>query len=234
MTTLKPLKTFYKNRLPHIAPVGATFFVTFRLHDSLPLNVLRQIQEMRKDLESSVKHFRDHELKINSKDHSRRFINQSWRIFKKFDHQLDNLPYGDCYLRIPAVAEIIRDRLFDFDNVHYSLHAFSIMPNHVHILFDTSIQLDSGLMTDVLTRANYTQLDKIMQLIKGGSARYANQYLGRSGSFWFKDSYDHYIRNKKEWKRVACYILMNPVSAGFVEHWWDWSFSYCKYDIEES
>ncbi len=35
----------YRRRLPHSQPLGATFFVTFRLHGSIPIEVLREWQE---------------------------------------------------------------------------------------------------------------------------------------------------------------------------------------------
>jgi hypothetical protein len=38
------IKTHFQNRLPHIAPVGAIFFVTFRLEDSIPQSILRDLK----------------------------------------------------------------------------------------------------------------------------------------------------------------------------------------------
>jgi len=74
----------------------------------------------------------------------------------------------------------------------------------------------------------YTQLDKIMHLIKGGSSFLVNRKLERSGKLWFKDSYDHYVRNEKEWLNIAAYILRNPVKAGLANKWDSWPFSFCK------
>jgi hypothetical protein len=38
-------KIEYRNRLPHLAPMGATFFVTFRLADALPQSVISELEE---------------------------------------------------------------------------------------------------------------------------------------------------------------------------------------------
>ncbi|HEY8205051.1 MAG TPA: hypothetical protein VIF81_10025 [Pyrinomonadaceae bacterium] len=40
-------KSFYRRNLPHIQPVGATLFVTFRLAGSLPQQVLAQNVQIR-------------------------------------------------------------------------------------------------------------------------------------------------------------------------------------------
>jgi hypothetical protein len=66
-----------------------------------------------------------------------------------------------------------------------------------------------------------------MKKVKGASAFYANQFLGKTGKpFWQKDSYDHYVRNEKEWQNIFWYILNNPVKAKLVDKWEDWEFSY--------
>jgi putative transposase len=45
------VKTYYRNNLPHITPIGATFFITFRLADSLPLPI---IWKMKKEFNEKV------------------------------------------------------------------------------------------------------------------------------------------------------------------------------------
>ncbi len=37
------MKTFYRNRLPHLMPLGGTFFITFRLADALPQHILADL-----------------------------------------------------------------------------------------------------------------------------------------------------------------------------------------------
>ena len=124
------------------------------------------------------------------------------------------------------MAQSVADRLHEFDGDYYELEAYTIMPNHVHILIDTSLQLENE-NNDL--ESKYVQLDKIMQMIKGGSAFKANKILERKGTFWTKDSYDHYIRDEKDWENIIEYIINNPVNAGLVNDWKDWKFTYCKY-----
>jgi len=90
----------------------------------------------------------------------------------------------------------------------YELFAWVIMPNHVHMLI-----------------LRISDLRKIMHWIKGRSAKEANLILGRTGPFWQHESYDHFVRSRKEFDRVANYIEENPVSAGFVSDAKGWRFS---------
>jgi REP element-mobilizing transposase RayT len=62
--------------------------------------------------------------------------------------------------------------------------------------------------------------------VKNTSARKANLILGRTGMpFWQDESYDHWVRDAKEFDRIARYIEWNPVKAGLVEQveLWPWS-----------
>lgn len=218
------MKTYYKNRLPHIAPIGATFFVTFRLADSLPVAIVRELQEayQQKCLQLLREQPRHYQALIHQ---------ERKRYFGRFDHQLDTLRYGHCYLQQPAIAEIVAKRIQQYDQRYYDLHAYCIMPNHVHLLIDTmeQLKLEDGEYAEEVP-GNYAQLDRVMRLIKGGSARQANLALNRSGTFWMKDSYDHFVRDEREWGNILAYILNNPVHAGLTDDWTKWSYSFCKYD----
>ena len=84
---------------------------------------------------------------------------------------------------------------------HYQLGAFVVMVNHVHVL--------------LLPIVNPSRL---LQSLKGFTAREANRMLGRTGEpFWQAESYDHWVRDEKEHARVTAYIETNPVKAGLVE-----------------
>ena len=52
-------------------------------------------------------------------------------------HELMDAGYGSCVLRIPAAAEIVQESLLHFHEIRYSLHAWVVMPNHFHVLFES-------------------------------------------------------------------------------------------------
>ena len=66
----------------------------------------------------------------------------------------------------------------------------------------------------------------IMRWLKGSTARRANRLLERTGRpFWQDESYDHWVRDSAELRRITRYIEWNPVRAGFVTspELWPWS-----------
>ena len=45
--------------------------------------------------------------------------------------------------------------------------------------------------------------------------------LGRTGSFWQDESFDHWIRNGREMEGLIAYVEGNPLAAGLKN--WPWS-----------
>ncbi len=231
---MKPLKIEYRSRLPHIAPVGASFFVTFRMADALPQRI---IQGLKWELEKATEQLK----REKPPDYRQLILVEQKRFFGKYDYQLDVQPFGSCALKKPKITAIVKKELHRYDGDLYDLIAYSIMPNHVHILIDTVIQITDyemigGELMPVLMDEipeEFEELYRIMKSIKGTSAYYANKVLGKTGiTFWQKDSYDHYIRNDKEWNNIVAYILNNPVKAKFVKTWQEWEGTYLKPTLE--
>ncbi|MEK7407364.1 MAG: transposase [Acidobacteriota bacterium] len=80
---------------------------------------------------------------------------------------------------------------------HYELHAWVIMPNHVHLLLTPRVSVS-----------------KLLGSLKAATAKRANRLLQRSGQpFWQDESYDHLVRNGDEFRRIQRYIESNPVTA---------------------
>jgi putative transposase len=111
------------------------------------------------------------------------------------------------------------------DAVRYHLIAFCIMPNHVHLLVDTTGFKQVPSTNKTGTTRQYPLTDSL-RLLKGRTARYCNQVLGRVGYFWHHESYDHVVRNQQEFERIYSYILENPVKAKLVSKVDDWLFKY--------
>ncbi len=209
------MKIYYENILPHLLPPGATFHVTFRLFDSLPQTVL-----------ISLKNWFELEVyRINKAKGKGKLIEDlKHQLFGKYENQLDMKPYGSCYLKQKSVAEILARKILSYNDKYYDLIAMSIMPNHAHLLIDTSIQLTNE--TEDLN--NYVQLNKIMQYIKGGSSFLINRYLNRKGTLWQRESFDRYIRNENQLNTVKNYILQNPVKANLNSKFTQWPYRYEK------
>ena len=215
--------TYYKRFLPHIQPIGATFFVTTRLAGTLPKSVLTKL---RSDYQNKIDLLKREKLP----NWKLEVYLEGKRYFQKYDDYLDQSLCKITYLKQPAVAEIVIQQLERFNGKWYDLLAYCIMPNHIHLVLDLSIQIPPfALEQDILTM-EYQQLTLIMKRIKGASGRYANQFLGRTGqAFWQPESYDHYTRNNNELRNVIQYTLQNPVKAKLVETWEAHPYTWSKF-----
>jgi REP element-mobilizing transposase RayT len=125
------------------------------------------------------------------------------------DRLLDKECAGPAYMRMPAVARVVVASIRKGVPADYRLHAWVVMPNHVHLLLTPNVEPSVAL-----------------RRLKGASAREANQLLGLTGRpFWQAESYDHLVRSQAEFERIEDYIIQNPVRAGLArsEEEYPWS-----------
>jgi len=209
---------FYHRKLPHWIPSGAAFFITFRLADSLPVQVMQELEAWR---ERERQKIQSHNF---GKLERQELYDLNKKYFGHFDSWLDRcLENSPRWLADEKAAQIVADELHALDGQRYRLLAYSILSNHVHLAIDTDEYRFEPAHAGVT--APYPLTDTLKRL-KGRTARFCNLVLGRSGTFWHAESYDHVIRNAQEQERILWYILNNPVKAGLVEKWDDWKFSY--------
>ena len=177
----------HRRRLPHLDATGLAVFVTFRLRGSLP-------QE-----------------RTFAREHATK------EAFAAVDRLLDTARSGPVYLRQPEIADLVSHQLHGACSKGLcSLHAFGVMPNHVHVLWTPEVSLP------VLIRS-----------VKGPTARLANQLLGRTGKpFWQEESYNRIVRTETEFSQIQRYIEWNPVKAVLVaspeEFQWSSAFAGLK------
>jgi putative transposase len=133
------------------------------------------------------------------------------------DRHLDTTGSGPMHLGQEPVAQAVADSLRRGVVLgHYVLGAWTIMSNHMHLL--------------LLPKAPPSRL---LQSLKGASAREANRILGRTGErFWQAESYDHRVRDQEEWKRIRTYIEENPLKAGLVRSAADYRWSSASQRLE--
>jgi len=189
-----------RGHIPHWEKEGATYFVTFRLSDSLPASVLSQIRAERAAIIATARQM-NREL---SSDERRKLQRLSTPIIERY---LDN-GSGACHLRVPTVAETVVGSLRCFNEKRYRLFAWCIMPNHVHIVF----KIFPG-----------HSLAEVVHSWKSYTANVANRILRRRGSFWQREYYDHLIRNQTELERAILYVSLNPEKAHLQNWKWVWS-----------
>ena len=220
------MKDFYYRYLPHWHPDGQTFFITFRLANSLPVSVIKQLEEERKRERQSIY------LRFNGQEQQEELYRLDKKYFGHFDTWLDRcIENSPRWLIDDRIFHIISETIHDFDGERYSLIAYCIMPNHIHLLIDTNLYKFEPKHEGI---TKLYPLTDTLKRLKGRTARLANQILDRNGNFWHHESYDHVVRDNKEFERILWYVLNNPVKAGFVENWKDWRMTYIQENDEEN
>lgn len=218
---MKKAYKFTKRRLPRHLNAGSIYFVTVMLHGALPKAV---IEKLKAEYEEKV-----YLLQLTQpKDLKLRMAILQQEHLKKYDQYLDQALYGPTYLAQAEIAEIVKEQFHRFEDEFYELLAYTIMPNHFHLLIDTSVQLETGEADPEFVQMGYKDLSDIMKRIKGASARYANQALNRSGTFWLHEFFDRIVRSEKGEQFCVNYILNNPVKARMVKRWEDFPHTYLK------
>ena len=174
----------YRRRLPHRDIPGTPVFVTWRLSGSLP----------------SERIFLPEHL-------------TSGQAFVAWDRLLDRTRTGPLYLAQPEIARVVvRSLCCAAANGSATLHAYVVMPNHVHVLWTPQ-----------------TTLSDLLRRIKGTTAREANSFLHRKGEqFWQQEFFDRTVRSAEEFARIVRYIEWNPVKAGLVARPEEFSWSSAK------
>lgn len=122
---------------------------------------------------------------------------------------------ADCDLSRPDIAPIILGALHHFADTRYLLFDHTVMPDHVHVILKPVKRCDE----------TWESLSGITHSIKSWTANQINDSLRRRGSLWQDESYDHIIRDRRDYHARSRYIWLNPVTAGLVNQpdewpWW--------------
>jgi putative transposase len=205
-------RPYYRRHLPHLQPPGATLFVTFRLAGSLPRAVIQELATERQRVEQMLGRTADPAERVQQ------IYLEERRLFGRWDAALDAPGRGPRWLGDSRVADLVAPSLHYRGGRVYDLHAFCIMPNHVHVVC-TPLEKQDG---------EYHSLTAILHSLKRYTAREANKMLERQGAFWQQESYDHVVRDEGDFRRVVAYVLNNPVKAGLASTWEEWPWSYLK------
>ncbi len=186
--------------LPHLRQTGCTYFVTFRLADSIPEGVLREWRSHRRrwldarGIDQRSEGWRQQFgllADIEKRTYERIHAKQLFEELDKF--------HGSNCLNEKAVADELESSIRFFDGSRFLLGDFVIMSNHVHLL---------------MTPLQGFELEDVLHSIKSYSSNKINRILSRAGSLWMKESYDRLVRDGEELLRTQDYIRANPVKAG--------------------
>ncbi len=99
----------------------------------------------------------------------------------------------------PAARDLVIADLRARDGKSIDLDAAVVMPDQTHSIFRL---------------CGHEKLTRVLQLIKGRTAKRINQLLKREGRVWMEESFDHIIRHEAELEEKIEYIRQSPVKDG--------------------
>jgi carbamoylphosphate synthase large subunit/REP element-mobilizing transposase RayT len=182
-----PLKQT-RRHLPHWEQPGASYFVSFRLGDSVPDEVLRQWHDEREQW-----------LRCHPQPWGWKTTRDYIQLCEESREGWLDQGHGSCVLRDTAAATAVAEALRHFDSERYVLDAFVVMPNHVHA---------------IVKPIGEHALSEILHSWKSFSAKAVNHALGRDGAVWMEESFDTVIRDSEHLAGLRDYIARNPEKAG--------------------
>ncbi len=174
----------HRDNLPHVRQENVIYFVTFRLGDSLPAERIAELKDRR-----------DTWLRRHPPPHSPAQRQEYEQIWSSRIEKLLDAGYGACVLRDPECRDALEATLHHDDGARYRLGEFVIMPNHVHALLHVLPGFELG---------------DTVKAWKSVSARRIGRKLGRPGSYWMDEYFDHAVRSEESLRRFESYIRHNP------------------------
>lgn len=182
MDPVSPIK-MWRPDLPHWEQSGKIQFITFRLNDSLPVSLLKNLKIRKENF-----------LYLHPKPWNAETLREYNRLFSCGVDELLHAGHGSCILTHSEIRKIVADALKHFNGNEYYLGAYVIMPNHIHLL--------------ACPIGNHSIL-KTIEKVKRYSARAINKIKGIKGELWSR-SYDRLIRNSEHLCNSVGYIYSNP------------------------
>jgi REP element-mobilizing transposase RayT len=174
--------------LPHWEQAGCTYFVTWRLADSLPVEKLHWWQQERSAWLAA---------------HPKPWDDATWSEFGlRFEGRMQawlDLGEGSRFLANADARQTVVDALHFFEGQRYHLGDYVVMPNHVHVLFTPLPGFD---------------LKKLLHSWKSFTAKaILKQFPDAPNPFWLLESCDHIVRSEAQLVHYQRYIRENPAKA---------------------
>lgn len=192
----------WQRNLPHRGQDAICYFVTFMTNDAMPSAAKEKWKKHRQLW------LRGHGLSpdLNRKEILEALPPEKQKSFERMlsatYHRVLDGGSGECVLAKPEVRQNVVAALQYHAGTTCQMGGFVVMPNHVHVL---------------LQPYEDESLKKILGSVRSFSAKQVNQELGRSGSFWAREPFDHMVRSRRHFERYQQYIRANPKRANLRE-----------------
>ena len=160
----------------------------------------------------------------------------SYDALRKGRHSIPNQVYcittvtrdrNRLFTDINAARLLVQEMRRLHENGDVTSLAWVIMPDHLHWMLQLSGPKNTlGRMNSAL------QLSKVVKTLKARSALAINRYRHHSGSLWQRAYYDRAARRGEDIRRIARYIITNPLRAGLARNIGDYPHWDCIWEID--
>lgn len=132
------------------------------------------------------------------------------RIAQRIEAEL-NAGHGDCWLRDEQVARLVQSALQAGHGRRYTLRAWSVLPNHLQVIFTTAEGVDAGAV--VREWRSYTTSQVNLALDRGAV------------ELWERVPYLRALEDEAEVMRRIRNVEFRAVNAGLCRRPRDWKWS---------
>jgi hypothetical protein len=180
---------------PHWKQYDKIHFVTWRQADSLAQAKLKELAIERAQW---LRIHGDKDVRALDPPVRREY----YRLFhERVEHWLD-AGAGSCVLRREDPRMEVVEALRFFDGERYRLGTFAVAANHVHVL---------------VVPIEGSDLSRITHTWKSYTAKSINRLLGRAGTLWRAESFDHIVRSEGSLRKFEEYICEHDRQGAYVE-----------------
>ena len=128
-----------------------------------------------------------------------------YEFFAEYENRLDE-GLGDFKIDTAECLKAINRKIWEENGNLYLMHAFSILCNHIHFMFEAAGQYD---------------LEKVMNWLKCNLSKVINNVLERGNAPCFqKDFFSRIVRSKYYYFQYENYIWNNPKGQDSLPNRW--------------
>lgn len=191
---LPPAPASGTNAATPVSPVS-TYWAVLRLTDALPAELMTRL---RSEEEEANRTEGGDEAALRR------------RIAQRIEAEL-NAGHGDCWLRDEQVARLVQSALQAGHGRRYTLRAWSVLPNHLQVIFTTAEGVDAGAV--VREWRSYTTSQVNLALDRGAV------------ELWERVPYLRALEDEAEVMRRIRNVEFRAVNAGLCRRPRDWKWS---------
>ena len=181
-------------KLPHWRVENGAYFVTFRLNDSLPAHVVRE---------------------LGRRAQAARTEEAKQRLRARFERYLD-AGYGSSLLARPRCGDIVLEALRHFDGDRYELGTSTVMPNHVHTIVRPESPFDLDGIVESWRKFTAREINKLVG--REGPLWYPEPY-----DHWVRDEHElerarlYILENPRKAGLVDWKFVIDPNMRGMLD-----------------